>query len=86
MNKLSAYEDYKFNWVIERFNVGEILKWTQEYHDTVAEIAGEEVWAEDLPNWELEYTVDDFIHDYGFFGSCYACFDEFCEVDYEDYY
>lgn len=72
MNKLSAYEDYKFNWVIERFNVGEILKWTQEYHDTVAEIAGE------------EYTVNDFIHDYGFFGSCYACFDEFCEVDYED--
>ena len=70
-----AYDLYVQNWIDEHTTPDLRLQNIREYHSYVREcsIDGNE------PN-----TYEDWLSEYGFHGSVYVCYEEFCDMEYHD--
>ena len=70
-----AYELYKQDWVDSHTTPWHRLQSIREYHDYVQECRSE---------GEVPDSYEDYLFDYGFQGSLYVCYDEFCDEEYHD--
>lgn len=71
IRKLS-YETYKQKWVEDNTTAEMRIKTTYDYS------------IEKQQSYSGEYSFEDYIFDYGYDGSCYVCYDEFIDNEYQD--
>ena len=70
-----VYELYKQNWIDQHTTPFERLQSIREYFAYVQECREESVEPD---------SYEGYLEDYGFSGSLYACYDEFCDTEYHD--
>ena len=70
-----AYALYKQDWVDCHTTPWQRLQSIREYHDYVQECHDE---------GETPMSYEEYLFDYGFQGSLYVCYEEFCDEEYHD--
>ena len=79
-----CYELYKVDWKRNHMITAEIeMDNIKEYYESLN--LGVSEYGSDVKMDDTEYTYDDFMSDFGYFGSCYASYEEFLETDYLEY-